>query len=162
MIRCAPYTAAILLILCAVLVAADKETDLSTVKVDLKQVKWKVPESIKDLFGYDDTSERLYFFANGTAEWMVKIPGDGDYAVSVKASCDSAEKERAKFKLSVADKLVGKETQLTDDDSKEYTLKGSLKGGERKLTIEFTNDAYKAGEFDRNLFIYAVMLKKAK
>jgi mRNA-degrading endonuclease HigB of HigAB toxin-antitoxin module len=162
MTRCASYSTAISIFLCAVLVAADKETDVSTVKVDLAKVKWKVPESIKDLFGYNESDERLFFFANGLGEWMIKIPGDGEYQVIVKASCDSAENEKAKFKLSIADKLIGKETQLTDDVPKEYTLKGSLKGGERKLTIEFTNDVYKAGEFDRNLFIYAVTLKKTK
>jgi hypothetical protein len=162
MVRCASYSAAISLILCAALVAQDDAKDASTVKVSLKDVKWKVPESIKDLFGYDETNERLFFFANGAGEWMVKIPGDGEYQIIVKASCDSAANERAKFKLSIADKLIGKETQLTDDDPKEYALKGSLKGGERKLAIEFTNDAYKAGEFDRNLFIYAVTLKKTK
>jgi hypothetical protein len=162
MVRCASYAATISTILCAALVAADKEKDASTVKVNLKDVKWKVPESIKDLFGYDETKERLFYFANGAGEWMVTIPGDGEYQVTVKASCDSAENERAKFTLSIADKLIGKETQLTDDDPKEYTLKGALKGGERKLTIEFTNDVYRAGEFDRNLFIYSITLKKAK
>ena len=161
MIRYAFCTVAIVA-LSAVLIAAEKENDASTVKVKLNDVKWKVPESIKDLFGYDETNERLFYFANGAGEWMVKIPGDGEYQVTVKASCDSAENEKAKFKLSIADKLIGKETQLTDDTRKEYTLKGSLKSGERKLTIEFTNDAYKAGEFDRNLFIYAVTLKKVK
>jgi mRNA-degrading endonuclease HigB of HigAB toxin-antitoxin module len=154
------FVFAIVIALGSTAIAADKEKDLSTVKVDLKQVKWKVPESIKDLFGYDEATKRLFYFANGAGDWMIKVPGDGEYQIVVKASCDSAEKEKAKFKLSIADKLVGKETQLTDDAEKEYTLKGSLKGGERKLTIEFTNDVYKAGEFDRNLFIYAVTLKK--
>ena len=156
------FVFAIVVALGSTAIAADKEKDISTVKVDLKQVKWKVPESIKDLFGYDEATKRLFYFANGAGDWMIKVPGDGEYQITVKAACDSAENEKAKFKLSIADKLIGKETQLVDDAEKEYTFKGSLKGGERKLTIEFTNDVYKAGEFDRNLFIHAVTLKKVK
>ncbi len=127
------FVFAIVIALGSTAIAADKEKDISTVKVDLEQVKWKVPESIKDLFGYDEATKRLFYFANGAGDWMIKVPGDGEYQIVVKASCDSAENEKAKFKLSIADKLIGKETQLSDDAEKEYTLKGSLKGGERKL-----------------------------
>jgi hypothetical protein len=30
------------------------------------------------------------------------------------------------------------------------------------LVIEFTNDVHKENEFDRNLYVYAVALKRAK
>jgi hypothetical protein len=30
------------------------------------------------------------------------------------------------------------------------------------LTIEFTNDVYKDGEYDRNLYVHAVAVKKVK
>jgi serine/threonine protein kinase len=33
---------------------------------------------------------------------------------------------------------------------------------QHKLTIEFTNDLYKDGEYDRNLFIHAIAVKKAR
>ena len=58
---------------------------------------------------------------------------------------------------------VGAETLLTDDDQKDYKLTAAaVKAGDRKLAIEFTNDAYKEGEYDRNLFIYGVTVKPVK
>ena len=70
--------------------------------------------------------------------------------------------ERAKFKLSLDGKLVGKETLLTADGEKEYKFTTAVKAGERKVGIEFTNDVYKEGEYDRNLYVHAVVLKKVK
>jgi hypothetical protein len=139
-----------------------KERDPSTIDVDLKKVKWKVPESIKDLFGYDEPQERLYFYANGSAEFLVKVPADAKYQVVVTASGTRAEKELARFKLTADAKLLGKETELKEEGEKEYTFAANLKAGEHKLAIEFTNDLYKEGEYDRNLFVHAIQVKKAR
>jgi hypothetical protein len=58
-------------------------------------------------------------------------------------------------------KQTGKETE-TGEEPKEYKFPTPLKAGEHKLTIEFTNDIFKEGEYDRNLYVHAVSLKKVK
>ena len=54
------------------------------------------------------------------------------------------------------------ETRVAATPETVKKLAASGKAGERKLTIEFTNDAYKEGEYDRNFFVHAVTLKKVK
>ena len=128
----------------------------------MKDFKFKVKEDQASLFGYNEDESKLFFYTNGPAEATVKVPADGDYEVVIKASGDSAQNERAKFKVSIDGEAVGKETLLTADEPKEYKLSAKLKAGERKLVIEFTNDVYKENEFDRNLYVHAVTLKRAK
>jgi hypothetical protein len=130
------------------------------ISVNLRSFKFKVPDAQADLFGFDDNEGRLFFFASGPAEATVTLPADGDYEITVRASCDPALGERAKFKVALDGEPVGTETLLTDDEQKDYKLTTTAKAGERKLVIEFTNDAYKENEYDRNLFVYAVTLKK--
>jgi hypothetical protein len=131
--------------------------------VELKSFSFKVPEGSTDLFGHntENDEEKLFFYTNGTAEAKVQVPADGDYEIVVKASGDSALNVGAKFKVAVDGQSVGKETE-TGGEPKEYKFATSLKAGERKLAIEFTNDVYKAGEYDRNLYVHAVVLKKVK
>jgi len=57
---------------------------------------------------------------------------------------------------------VGMETLLTADDEKEYKLTATAKAGARKLAIEYTNDAYKENEYDRNFYVHGVTLKRLK
>jgi len=151
---------AVLLVVPGLLLAASFGED--RIPIELKNFKFKVPEDQANLFGYDEGAGRLFFYTNGPAEAVVKVPADGDYEVVIKAACDSALNERAKFKVSIDGEPVGKETLLTDDGEKEYTLPAKLKAGERKLVIEFTNDAYKEGEYDRNFFVHAVTVKRMK
>ena len=68
--------------------------------------------------------------------------------------------ERAKFKLTLDGKLVDKETLLTADDEKEYKFSTAVKAGDRMLAVEFTNDAYKEGEYDRNLYVHKVTVEE--
>lgn len=133
-----------------------------TLKVDLRSFKFKVRPEITDLFGYDEGESRLFFYTNGAGETTIKLPTDGEYEIVIKASDDPALKERAKFKVALDEQPVGMETLLTDDDPKEYKLTATAKAGERKLAIEFTNDAYKEGEYDRNFFVHAVTVKRVK
>ena len=130
------------------------------IKVDLRTFKFDVAKEMADLFGYDDGEGRLFFYTRGLGETTVKLPADGEYEITVRASCDPALNERAKFKLTLDGQPVGAETLLTDDDQKDYTLSTSAKAGARKLGIEFTNDAYKENEYDRNLFVYSVTVRK--
>jgi Ca-dependent carbohydrate-binding module xylan-binding len=134
--------------------------DKDTITVELKDVTFKVAEDFKSLVGYNEGDGRLFFYVAAPGEATVKIPAEGEYEITVKASCDSAQDERAKFKLSIDGTLVDKETLLTADEEKEYKLTAKLKAGDRKLTIEFTNDAYKENEYDRNLYIHGISLKK--
>jgi hypothetical protein len=80
----------------------------------------------------------------------------------IKASCDSALNERAKFKMALDGQPVGKEMLLTADEPKDYKLTTSAKAGERKLAIEFMNDAYKENEYDRNFYVHGVTVRRVK
>jgi hypothetical protein len=136
--------------------------DGDAIKVDLKTFKFKVPDDRASLFGYDEGESKLFYYTGGPGEVTVKLPADGDYEIAIKASCQSALNERAKFKVSLDGQPVGKETLLTDDDEKEYKLTAAGKAGERKLVIEFTNDIYKEGEYDRNFYLHGITVKPAK
>jgi hypothetical protein len=132
------------------------------ITVDLKAFQFKVRDEIASLFGYDENESKLFYYAGGPGETTVKLPADGDYVIVIKASCDPALGERAKFKVTLDGQPVGMETLLTDANEKEYTLTATAKAGDRKLVIEFTNDVYKENEYDRNLYIHGVTLKRAK
>jgi hypothetical protein len=115
-----------------------------------------------DHFGYDDGNERMFYHANGCAEAKVKIPADGEYEITVKAACDEAEKEFARFRVRIDGQAASGEVVLTGVDPKDYKVVTKVAAGERKLGIEFTNDIWKEGEYDRNLFIHGVSLKRVK
>jgi len=147
-------------LLCLIFVIPLFAADTESIKLDLRKVTFKVPNEQADLFGFDDGEGRLFFYTRGTGEATIKLPADGDYEITIRASCDPALNERAKFKLTLDGESVGVETLLTDDDQKDYALTATAKAGDHKLGIEFTNDAYKENEYDRNLFVYAVTVKK--
>jgi hypothetical protein len=151
--------AVVLFALCLPLTAGTKADSIS---VELKDFKFKVKESIANLFEYNEGEGKLCFYTNGAAEATVKVPADGNYEIAIRASCDSALNERAKFKLSLDGQLVGKEVLLTADEEKVYKLTAAVKAGDRKLVIEFTNDVYKENEYDRNLYVQGVTLKRVK
>jgi len=132
------------------------------VAVELKDFKFKVPPERADLFGYDDGERKLFYYTSGAGEVNVKLPADGEYEIVIRASGDPALGERAKFKVKLDDEPVGMETLLTADDEKDYKFTTPAKMGERKLSIEFTNDVYKEGEYDRNFFVHEVTLKRVK
>ncbi len=134
------------------------------IKVELKEFKFKpkfegTPEN---LFGYDEGEGRLFFLAHGTGTAEVKVPEDGEYTLTVKASCDEAKSERAKIRVAFDDTEVAKEFELKATDAKEYPFTARLKKGTPKLAIEFLNDDFKEGEYDRNLYVYEVRLEKKK
>lgn len=128
-------------------------------KVELKDFVFKTGG---DLAGYNEGDGKLFFYSFDTAEAPVKVAADGEYTITIEASCDAADKENAKFTLKVGDEVVKKEFALTQTDAKEYTFTAKLKKGEPKLGIEFTNDKYKEGEYDLNLYIHAVKVEAKK
>jgi hypothetical protein len=130
--------------------------------VGLKSFSFKAAKGQEDLLKYDEGQEKLCFFINGTAEAKIDVPKGGDYEIIITASCDLALKEGARFKVAVDGKQCGKETETSGGEPKEYPFATSLKAGEHQLSLEFTNDVFKEGEYDRNLFVHAVALKKVK
>jgi predicted xylan-binding protein with Ca-dependent carbohydrate-binding module len=152
--RMLSWGAAVLFLHTALGIAAD---DPKPLVVELKS--FKLPEVMADLFGYNEGDGRIFLYTFGKVTAKVKVPTEGEYEIIVKASGDKALNEGAKFKVAVDGKEVGKETE-TSDEQKDYKFPATLKAGERELTIEFTNDVYKEGEYDRNLYVYGVELKK--
>ncbi len=134
------------------------------IAVKLADFKFKNPEGGEggDGMGYNDGDSKIFFYAAGTATQEIKVPADGDYVLTVEASCDEAQNEKAKMSVKIGDKVVEKEFLLKDTTPKEYTFKVTLKKGEPKLELGFTNDVFKEGEYDRNMYIHAVKLEKAK
>lgn len=133
------------------------------ITLDLKSFKWKAAfDGGADLGGYDETERRFFFYTNGTATGSVEVPADGEYAVTVEASCTEAQKEFAKFKLTVGDEVVAKEHALTAEDAKKYTFTAKLKKGKHPVVVQFLNDAYKENEYDRNLYLHAVSVGPKK
>ncbi len=130
-------------------------------RLKLSDVKLKAGSPPTAHLGVNEDG-RLHFYSGLTGEWKVKVPADGEYTLHVSASCQAALGVNANFKVTVDDKPAGDEVKLTTEEKKEYTLKLTLKSGETRLGITFTNDAYKEGEYDRNLFIHALSLEAKK
>ena len=128
-------------------------------KIDLKEFTFKKGG---ELSGYNEGDGKLFFYTFDTAEAKVTVPSDGEYTITVEASCDPANKENAKFTLKVGDVEVKKEFELTQPEAKEYTFTAKLKKGDPKLSIEFTNDKFKEGEYDLNLYVHAVKVEAKK
>jgi hypothetical protein len=139
--------------------SAKPESDVVVLK--LTDFKAKPPKSLpnpEEAFRYDENEERLCFYTNLAAEATFKLKSDGEYDVVVTAAGDSAIDVKPKFKLTVDDKDVGKETSLKTDAVKMYRTPVKLKAGEHKLSVAFTNDTYKEGEYDSNLYVHGVKL----
>jgi hypothetical protein len=133
------------------------------VKLKLEDGKVKSGEGVgEDLTGYDEGEGRIFFYAPGAAEWTFKVEKEGAYTLVVKASCDAAQDENAKFKLTVNGKADEKETTLKSTEPEDVKVAIKLKAGENKLSLAFTNDAYKEGEYDRNLYLHALTVKPAE
>lgn len=133
------------------------------VTADLKAFKWKAAfEGGESLGGFDEGQDRFNFLTNGTATGDVTVPADGEYTVTVEASCSEAKKVFAAFKLTVGEVVVSKEHFLKAEEQKPYTFTAKLKKGKQPLVIEFLNDEFKEGEYDRNLYVHAVKLEPKK
>jgi Ca-dependent carbohydrate-binding module xylan-binding len=107
---------------------------------------------------YDRPANRLAFYTDGTAEGVVRVSADGDYEIVVSASGTAALGEYPQFVILLDGSPVG-QTSLTTEASRSYRLVTPIKAGEHKLAIQFTNDAYKENEYDRDLYIETVSLR---
>jgi len=148
--------AAVLFAAAGVAVAAEP------IKIELKDFKCKAKSDNAELVGYNDAEGKIFFYTFGTATADVKVPADGEYTITVAASCDEAQNEKAKFKLTVGDEVVAKEFALTQTAEKKYPIAARLKKGDAKLVIEFLNDKYKENEYDLNLYVHAVTIEPKK
>lgn len=149
------FLATLLVAIGSTAIAAD------AVKVNLKDFKWKSAfDGGADLGGYDENDDRFFLYTNGTASGEVAIPEDGEYTITVEASCSAAEKELAQFKLEVGETVVVKEHKCTTEDKKKYAFTAKLKKGKQTLSIAFLNDKFKEGEYDMNLFVYSIAIEK--
>lgn len=129
-------------------------------KLSLKDCKWKGGGD--ELGGYDENDSRFFMYTNGTCTGEIDIPAEGEFTITIEASCTPADKELAKFKLMVGETEVTKEQALKAEDAKEYALTAKLKKGKQKVVVEFLNDKYKEGEYDMNLFIHGVKFEEKK
>jgi Ca-dependent carbohydrate-binding module xylan-binding len=149
--RCLPV-AVLLAVVVAVRAAEPIKLDLA----DFKLVS--AAKSAEDLVKYEN--DKISFYSNGTATARLTVPADGDYVIVIDASCDAALKQNAKLTLKVADKPVKENFELSTEDQKEYKFDAKLTKGETTLSIAFTNDVYKEGEYDRNLHVHGVRVEK--
>ena len=111
-----------------------------------------------DLVTLADDESKILFATNGTGTAEVTVPADGDYTLTVEASCDEAKGEKAKIKITVGDVVVKESFVLTDTETKEYTFPVTLKKGPAKVVVEFLNDEYKENEYDRNFSLHSAAL----
>lgn len=129
------------------------------IKLDLADFKLTPAfKGTDDLLKYEN--DKISFYSNGTATAKLTVPADGDYVIVIDASCDAALKENAKLTLKVGDKAVKENFELTAEDQKEYKFDAKLTKGETTLSVAFTNDVYKEGEYDRNLHVHGVRVEK--
>ena len=133
------------------------------ITVELKDFKLKsTSEDFKDGVALNEGDAKIGFYTEGTAVATVKIAEDGEYDIVIEASCDEAEKMKAKMTVKIGDEVVKENFELKVVEAKEYTFTAKLKKGETKLSIAFTNDAFEEGKFDRNLYVHKVKIEKSK
>ncbi|HMO36344.1 MAG TPA: carbohydrate-binding domain-containing protein [Gemmatales bacterium] len=130
-------------------------------------IKFEVKDAVfdpkdSDLIGYNDGEEKAFYYINGSATVKGKVPADGEYILTINASCTSAENENAKITIHVGDKQIVTDFLLTTEDQKDYEFTVTAKAGEVKVKVTYTNDIYKEGEHDRNFYLHEVTMKKKK
>ena len=142
----------LVLSLVGVVVAAE------AIKLDLKDFKLTAADGKENsqLVGYNADEMRIYFYTNGVGKVEVTAPAEGDYTLTLRASCDAAGKEFAKIKVKLNDKDVKESFELTQAEAKEYKFDVKLKKGANALHVEFLNDKFKENEYDLNFFLHAV------
>jgi len=109
---------------------------------------------------YVEGEAKIAFYTNGTATGAIKVPEDGEYTITIEMSCDEAQGEKAKVKVTAGGTVLKDKFDLTQVGAKEYPFTATLKKGDAKLVIEFLNDKFKENEYDLNLYVHAIKIKK--
>jgi hypothetical protein len=146
----------------AVLVAvAGTAAAADAITVALKDVKLKAAEgNPADGVRFVEDESKIAFYTNGTAAAEIKVPEDGEYEVTIEMSCDEAQGEKAKVKVTAGGEVLKDAFALTETTAKKYPFTAKLKKGDAKLQIEFLNDKYKENEYDLNLYVHAIKVAK--
>jgi hypothetical protein len=129
------------------------------IKFEVKNATFD-PKDSSDLLGYNEGEEKAFYYINGSATVTGKVPAEGEYTLTLSASCTAAQNENAKITVTVGDKEVAKDFLLKSEDQKDYEFTVKVAAGDVKVKVAFTNDTYKEGEYDRNFYLHGVSLKK--
>jgi hypothetical protein len=150
------WVGAVVVACSGIAVAADAIT------VALKDMKCKPAEGVKSSDGvkYLEGESKIAFYTNGSATADISVPEDGEYTLLIEMSCDEAQGEKAQVKVTVDSAVLKDKFDLTQAAAKEYPFAAKLKKGDAKLVIEFLNDKYKENEYDLNLYVHAITIKK--
>jgi hypothetical protein len=144
-----------------VLAFAGTAVAADAITVALKDMKCKQAEGITfEGVQYVEGDSKIAFYTNGTATADIKVPEDGEYTITIEMSCDEAQGEKAQMKLTAGGTVVKDKFDLTQTAAKEYPFTAKLKKGDAKLVVEFLNDKYKENEYDLNLYVHAITIKK--
>jgi hypothetical protein len=148
--------AVVLLAVTGTVLAADGIT------VELKDMTCKPAEGIKFAEGvqYVENESKIAFYTNGSATAQIKVPEDGEYVITLEMSCDDAKGEKAQVKVTAGGTVLKDKFDLTESAAKAYPFTAQLKKGDAKLVVEFLNDKYKENEYDLNLYLHAITIKK--
>lgn len=148
---------------CALLLLVGAAVAADALEVALKDAKY-TDAAGKDAaaVGYNEGDGKAFFYTNGIVKSTVKADDDGEYTLTIDASCDEANKMLAKIKILVNEKSVKDEFALTEAGMKAYKFDVKLTKGENKLHVEFLNDTYKENEYDLNLYLHSVKFEKKK
>ncbi len=151
-----------MLAVCAVLfVSGLALADATEIKLKDFKVKPKF-EGSDTLAGVSDDGEKIFMYVVAVATAEVEAKEDGTFKFNLEVSGDMAQKDRAKFKLTIGGVEIEKSFEIKQNEAKEYTFKADLKKGKQKIEIEFLNDEFKEGEYDANLYIHKVTYEASK
>jgi hypothetical protein len=150
------WVGALVLVIGGTAVAADAIT------IELKDMKCKPAAGVEYADGvkYMEGESKIAFYTNGAATAEFKVPEDGEYVITIEMSCDEALGEKAQIKLTAGGEVIKDKFGLTQVAAKDYPFTAKLKKGDAKLVIEFINDKYKENEYDLNLYVHAITIKK--
>jgi serine/threonine protein kinase len=106
------------------------------------------------------TPTMIEFQRNSMFSGDVPVTQDGEYVLTIIASCSAAKGEFAHVRVRVDGRVLA-EIALRAEARDSYGLITRLASGTRNLGLEFTNDYFnkKTGE-DRNLYVHRVSLRR--
>jgi hypothetical protein len=104
---------------------------------------------------------KIFFYIVGTAKGSYEAKDAGPAKLILEASCDEANNEKAKLKITVNGKVLQEKFELKEAGQQVYEFKTELKKGKNTIEIEFLNDLYKENEYDLNFYLHSVKFDKA-
>jgi hypothetical protein len=131
------------------------------ITVDLSKAELKPANGAStDLLKFDDG--KISYYVNGSAILKIQVPADGEYTITLGASCDKALKKGALITLKADKDTLKENLEIPEESQKDYKVTAKLKKGDVSLSVIYTNDEYKENEYDRNFYLHSVKIEKAK